>query len=92
MTATDQTSSVGRRIPDRLDTPFKGALKSWETLLIVVAIAIFATNSVASPYFLDPWSLSDLTFNFTEKALIALAMALLIIAGEIEVTSESTPG
>jgi rhamnose transport system permease protein len=59
---------------------------SWEALLIVVALAIFAINSFASPYFLDPWSLSDLTFNFTEKALIALAMALLIIAGEIDLS------
>ena len=33
-----------------------------------------------------PWSLSDLTFNFTEKALIALAMALLIISGEIDLS------
>ncbi|TIS30096.1 MAG: ABC transporter permease, partial [Mesorhizobium sp.] len=40
----------------------------------------------ASPYFLDPWSLSDLTFNFTEKGLIALAMALLIISGEIDLS------
>ncbi|CDX16643.1 AI2 transporter; membrane component of ABC superfamily [Mesorhizobium sp. ORS 3324] len=43
-------------------------------------------NSFASPYFLDPWSLSDLTFNFTEKGLIALAMALLIISGEIDLS------
>ncbi len=36
-----------------------------------------------------PWSLSDVTFNFTEKALIALAMALLIIAGEIDLSVAS---
>ena len=52
----------------------------------MVAVAIFAVNSFASPYFLDPYSLSDLTFNFTEKALIAFAMALLIIAGEIDLS------
>jgi len=75
-----------RHIPDRLDTPLKAAVFSWEALLVVVAIAIFAANSFASPYFLDPWSLSDLTFNFTEKGLIALAMALLIIAGEIDLS------
>ena len=51
-----------------------------------MAVAIFVVNSFASPYFLDPWSLSDLTFNFTEKALIALAMALLIISGEIDLS------
>ncbi|QMV03793.1 ABC transporter permease [Devosia sp. D6-9] len=75
-----------RHIPNRLDSPLRSALFSWEALLILVAIAIFAINSFASPYFLNAWSLSDLTFNFTEKALIALAMALLIIAGEIDLS------
>ena len=75
-----------RHIPDRLDRPLSSAIFSWETLLVVIAVAIFAVNSFASPYFLDPWSLSDLTFNFTEKGLIALAMALLIISGEIDLS------
>ncbi|MER8461571.1 ABC transporter permease [Mesorhizobium sp. M1396] len=75
-----------RHIPDRLDKPFRSAIFSWEALLVVVAVAIFAINSLASPYFLDPYSLSDLTFNFTEKGLIAFAMALLIISGEIDLS------
>ncbi len=75
-----------RHIPDRLDKPLSSAIFSWEALLVVIAVAIFAVNSFASPYFLDPWSLSDLTFNFTEKGLIALAMALLIISGEIDLS------
>jgi rhamnose transport system permease protein len=75
-----------RKIPDRLDSPLRSAVLSWETLLVAVAVAIFITNSFASPYFLDAWSLSDLTFNFTEKAIIALAMALLIISGEIDLS------
>jgi rhamnose transport system permease protein len=75
-----------RKIPDRLDTPLKGAVLSWEALLIAVAVTIFVINSLASPYFLNAWSLSDLTFNFTEKGLIALAMALLIISGEIDLS------
>lgn len=77
---------VARHIPDRLDNPLKTALFSWQTLLLLVALAIFVLNSFASPYFLSPWSLSDATFNFTEKALIALAMALLIISGEIDLS------
>lgn len=76
----------GRAIPDRLTSPASRALKSWETLLAVVAIAIFLLNAWASPYFLDPWNLSDATFNFTEKAMIAFAMALLIVAGEIDLS------
>lgn len=75
-----------RTIPDRLDSPLRAAVFSWPSLLLVVAIVIFVANSLASPYFLSPWSLSDATFNFTEKALIALAMALLIIAGEIDLS------
>lgn len=78
-----------RNIPNRLESPFKSALKSWEMLLIVVAIAIFIANSLASPYFLNPWSLSDATFNFTEKAIIALAMAMVIISGEIDLSVAS---
>jgi rhamnose transport system permease protein len=79
-----------RHLPDRLDNPLRSKILSWEGLLVVVAVAIFIANSFASPYFLDPWSLSDLTFNFTEKALIALAMALLIIAGEIDLSVAAT--
>lgn len=79
-------TSLHRQLPDRLDNPLKSAVLSWESLLVLVAVAIFIVNSFASPYFLNAWSLSDLTFNFTEKALIALAMALLIISGEIDLS------
>ena len=75
-----------RQIPDRLTHPFRSALFSWQSLLFLVAVAIFILNCFATPYFLSPWSLSDATFNFTEKALIALAMALVIISGEIDLS------
>lgn len=82
-------TDTARHIPDRLQSPAARALKSWETLLLAVAIAIFIVNSFASPYFLNAWNLSDATFNFTEKAMIAFAMALLIIAGEIDLSVAS---
>lgn len=82
---TDSTLT-DRRIPDRLDSPLRTAVVSWPALLLVVAIGLFVLNSLASPYFLSPWALSDATFNFTEKAIIALAMALLIISGEIDLS------
>ena len=59
---------------------------SWEALLSAwrsrsssskLCLALFPRRLVARP---------TLTFNFTEKALIALAMALLIIAGEIDLS------
>jgi rhamnose transport system permease protein len=77
-----------RVIPDRAPVRF-AYLRRWETLLIAVAAAIFVFNSFASPYFLSPWNLSDATFNFTEKAIIAFPMALLIIAGEIDLSVAS---
>lgn len=78
--------NVPRTIPDRLQGRTERALKSWESLLFVVMVVIFIINSFASPYFLDPWNLSDATFNFTEKALVALALALVIISGEIDLS------
>lgn len=82
-------TSLHRSLPNRLDNPIKSAVLSWESLLVLVALAIFIANSFASPYFLNEWSLSDMTFNFTEKALIALAMALVIITGEIDLSVAS---
>ena len=82
---TDRSDNT-RQIPDRLTHPFRSALFSWQSLLFLVAVAIFILNCFATPYFLSPWSLSDATFNFTEKALIALAMALVIISGEIDLS------
>jgi rhamnose transport system permease protein len=82
-------SETTRLIPDRLRSPMDRRIKSWETLLLAVAIAIFIVNSFMSPFFLNAWNLSDMTFNFTEKAMIAFAMALLIIAGEIDLSVAS---
>lgn len=82
-------SSTTHNVPDRLQSPLAGRLKSWETLLLIVALAIFLANSFASPYFLNAWNLSDATFNFTEKAMIAFAMALLIVSGEIDLSVAS---
>jgi rhamnose transport system permease protein len=58
----------------------------WETMLAVVLVAEFVLFSSLSPYFLDLYTLSDATFNFTERAIVALPLALLIIAGEIDIS------
>ncbi len=78
-----------RIIPDRLQSPLARAVRSWEALLLAVFVAVFVVNSLASPYFLSAWNLSDATFNFTEKAMIAFAMAMLIISGEIDLSVAS---
>jgi rhamnose transport system permease protein len=62
------------------------ALRRWESMLALVLIVEFITFASLSPYFLNIWTLSDATFNFTERAVIALPLALLIIAGEIDIS------
>ncbi len=83
------TPPAARSIPDRLQSPLTRALRSWEALLVLVFALVFLANALASPYFLNAWNLSDATFNFTEKALIAFAMAMLIVAGEIDLSVAS---
>ena len=58
----------------------------WETMLAAVLVAEFVLFASISPYFLDVYTLSDATFNFTERAIVALPLALLIIAGEIDIS------
>ena len=62
------------------------ALKRWEGMLALVLVAEFVLFSFLSPYFLSVDTLSDASFNFTERALVALPLALLIIAGEIDIS------
>ena len=52
----------------------------------LVLVLEFVLFSALSPYFLNVDTLSDATFNFTERAVIALPLALLIIAGEIDIS------
>ena len=61
-------------------------LKRWESMLALVLVFEFVLFSTLSPYFLSVDTLSDATFNFTERALVALPLALLIIAGEIDIS------
>lgn len=58
----------------------------WETILLGLLALVIIVNTWISPYFLDVYNLSDATFNFSEKAIIALGMALLILVREIDLS------
>lgn len=62
----------------------------WEVILVVLLIAVVAVNIRLSPYFLDLYNLSDTTQNFSEKAIVALGMALLILVREIDLSVAAT--
>lgn len=78
-----------RTIPDRLPRGVGDIALRWEVLLLIFLALVILLNIQLSPYFLDPYNLSDATFNFTEKAIVALAMTLLIIAGDIDLSVAS---
>jgi rhamnose transport system permease protein len=74
---------------DVLETePFRwsSVLLQWEFILALLLVGVIIMGSVISPYFFDVWTLSDATFNFSEKALIALPLALLILTREIDLS------
>jgi rhamnose transport system permease protein len=58
----------------------------WEAVLAVVLIADLFLNAALSPYFMDVWVWSDAMFYASERAVVALPLALLIIAGEIDIS------
>ena len=73
-------------VADRAPFSLLSLALRWETLLLLLMALVIAINSRLSPYFLDFYNLSDMTANFSEKAIIALAMALLIIGRDIDLS------
>ncbi|KFI05814.1 ABC transporter permease [Massilia sp. BSC265] len=77
-------------ILDREQRSLRHLAVRWESLLALLLLAVFVTGSITLPHFLDPYNLLDGTANFSEKALIALPMALLIICREIDISVAGT--
>ncbi|MBV7534679.1 ABC transporter permease [Duganella sp. sic0402] len=88
MTTTTNTMTSSSRyvIADRPGFGLRALLARRESLLALLLLLAFLTNGVLLPHFLDLDNLADGTFNFSEKALIALPMALLIICREIDIS------
>tara|TARA_B110000116_G_C16737056_1_gene536585 strand:- start:438 stop:1418 length:981 start_codon:yes stop_codon:yes gene_type:complete len=74
------------------DNPPKNILNIFykkEFILLIVLCCLILFNSQISPYFLDLYNLIDSTFIFSEKAIIALSMAFVIIARQIDLSVAS---
>ncbi len=82
------TSDAGSRytVADAAPRRLSDRLLRWESILVMLLIAVIVGNTLVSPYFLDLYNLADATYNFSEKAIIALAMALLILVREIDLS------
>ncbi|AXQ30605.1 ABC transporter permease [Solimonas sp. K1W22B-7] len=78
------------QIADRRPFQLSALLRRWESLLLLLFFGVFLGSGLLLPNFLDPYNLADSTFNFSEKALIALPIALLIICREIDLSVAAT--
>ena len=66
------------------------AFGTWERMLLTLLVLLLAGFGMGIDGFMSPYALADSTFNFSEKGLLALAMALLIMAGEIDLSIAAT--
>lgn len=86
MTGNGIKAAEGRRIEISARAKLLAALKSWDSILVLIFIIVMAGGSFVSPYFLDAGNLLDTTFNFMEKAVVALPMAFVILCGDIDIS------
>jgi rhamnose transport system permease protein len=84
MTAAATRADGGRR--------WAGLLARWETLLVVALVGLVVLGASLSPFFLTPGNFSNLIAALMEVAIMALAMTLIIVAGEIDLSVESMAG
>ena len=70
----------------------KSLLIQWEFLLFVIFLVFNIVMSQTTPYYLNVWNIFDMTFIFSEKAIVALIMAFIIITGNIDISVASMMG
>ena len=62
------------------------AWNTWERVLLALLVLLLVVFGSTQSGFLSVDTLADSTFNFSEKGLLALAIALLIVCGEIDLS------
>jgi rhamnose transport system permease protein len=79
-----------RELP-KARAPFRvwGLLLRWEWILLPLLALVMLLNGRLSEFFWDPYNLGDATFNFSEKGIMAITMALLILTREIDLSVSS---
>ena len=67
-------------------------LRSWEGLLLAVLAVIFVVTGAVVPGYLHPQNQINLLELSIEKAIVALALAFVIVSGEIDLSIASVMG
>jgi len=70
----------------------RDTFKRWETLLAVILVVVVVFNTSQSPVFLQTDNLVNLFVLHIEKIIVALAMTLVIINSEIDLSVASVMG
>jgi rhamnose transport system permease protein len=65
-------------------------LARWETLLVAMIVAVGVWSASLSPFFLTRVNLLDLATPYVFIGLMAFGLALVVIAGEIDISVAST--
>ena len=82
-------SDIVGGIQERKGFSIRSFFARWEWVLLFLIGIVFVVNANIAPYFLRTSVLFDMTFNFTEKGLIALFLAFIIMMGEIDISVAS---
>jgi rhamnose transport system permease protein len=66
------------------------AFTTWERALAGLLLILYVGFGLGIDGFLSPYALADSTVNMSERLIIAMAMAMLIVAGEIDLSIAAT--
>lgn len=83
---------MGRASIQKIEAPARRTLLAQsrtEAFLAALFLATLAACSLISPYFLEARTIFDMTSHFMETGLMALAMTLVIVMGEIDLSVAS---
>ncbi len=76
----------GRTIEHIQKKSFKDLLVRWETLLVIIFLAVNVMNISLSPNYLNAYNLFTNINNFLVKGFIALPMAYILLLGDIDLS------
>ena len=72
--------------------PWLRLVARWETLLLFALLGLIVLGNSLSPFFLTAGNFANLLAALMEVAIMAMAMTLIIVAGEFDLSVESMAG
>src|SRR3954471_7353380 len=71
---------------------WRGVLRRWEALLVALLVLLLPIGQAISPQFLTSDSFTTGSLDFSEIALMALPLTLVVVAAEIDLSIASVLG